>query len=317
MTSGKKGSNPPREFICEFCGNKFSRIVPASMQTPRFCSKGCGNRYKASKKIKINRGYYPSSHYPCSVCGEYTGERRKDVGMCRKCFRKHQHIVSNPPDLVKFIVDNYNNLGGKKISEITGHPVGRVRRIAYNLGLLVSKDTYKEVVHGAAKKYMTENNPMFEQETRNKVAEYWELHPEEKEKLTIKFMEGHQRIQKNKPTKLELRLYEYLDQLGVDFEPQFLVKPKFIVDALVGDSIIIQADGDYWHGHPRFGNLTERQDAQQKRDRAQDKYLKTCGYKVIRIWESDMSFDTVKKSLENIHAIIPLDSEVSQELQEN
>jgi len=58
-------------------------------------------------------------------------------------------------------------------------------------------------------------------------------------------------------------------------------------------TIVIQFDGDYWHGNPRkYPVLTERQKKQVKRDRAQDAYLISCGYRVIRIWESDLKTDS-------------------------
>src|SRR3990172_1489799 len=131
---------------------------------------------------------------------------------------------------------------------------------------------------------MTENNPIKNEEVVKKVRDYRKAHPEVHERIMIKLLEGHQRIQKDKPTKLEQKLFAVLDSLQVPYEQFYLIKPKFIVDVKI-DNLIIQADGDYWHGHPRFEPLTERQAAQQKRDKAQDAYLQKCGYTVIRIWE--------------------------------
>jgi very-short-patch-repair endonuclease len=137
---------------------------------------------------------------------------------------------------------------------------------------------------------------MFRDEVKDKVKAYWNSHPQEKEEHKRKFMEGHSRLRKDKPTKLEDKLCKILSDLHLEFEPQAIIKDKFIVDIRIG-KIIIQADGDYWHGHPRFEPLTDRQKAQQKRDKAQDKYLVACGYTVIRIWESDMSHHLVESLL--------------------
>ena len=117
-------------------------------------------------------------------------------------------------------------------------------------------------------------------------------HPEATEARFAKVRAGHQRLQRDKPSKLEARLRAMLTEFGVVFEPSAMIKDKFVVDIRIG-MLIIQADGDYWHGHPRFEPLTERQLAQQRRDRAQDAYLTTCGYTVVRVWESDMSRDKV------------------------
>jgi very-short-patch-repair endonuclease len=84
--------------------------------------------------------------------------------------------------------------------------------------------------------------------------------------------------------------------LGLDYEHQAIIKDKFVVDFRLGN-IILQCDGDYWHGHKRFEPLTERQLKQQKRDAAQDKYLQACGYTVIRVWECDMSLETLQRLL--------------------
>lgn len=290
MTSGKQGSNPPKEFICEHCGKNFYRIP---YREYRFCSRTCSNKTPSSHIRDKKDKYLRSRYKPCSVCGEYA-ERKGD--RCIKCFRDKQRKESNPPELIEFIKQNFVDKGGQWISDQTGHSVSRVRRIAYKIGLIVSRKGIQQQYNDSRER-MIRDNPMFKQETRDKVTKYWKDHPDERIKLIEKLMIGHQKIQKSKPNKLEIKLFGYLDQLGVEYEPFFLIKPKFIVDALVGEKTIIQADGDYWHGHPRFVNLTERQLAQQKRDKAQDAYLTKCGYKVIRIWESDMNVETVKTKL--------------------
>lgn len=104
------------------------------------------------------------------------------------------------------------------------------------------------------------------------------------------------RLQRTKPSGLERRLWAILDSLGIAYESQVLLKPSFVVDVRVG-RLMIEADGDYWHGHPRFEPLTERQQKQQARDRSRDAYLRACGYVVVRIWESDMNETSVRAAL--------------------
>jgi very-short-patch-repair endonuclease len=97
-------------------------------------------------------------------------------------------------------------------------------------------------------------------------------------------------LQKGKPTKLEISGYSLLDELGIKYEPQYLIANKFCVDAFVPDiNLVIQFDGDYWHGNPRkYKVLDKRQERRSKLDQSQDAYLVKCGFKVLRIWESDM-----------------------------
>lgn len=111
-------------------------------------------------------------------------------------------------------------------------------------------------------------------------------------------------IDRKRPSGLERRLHGILDGLGVAYDIGVVMKPHFVVDVRIG-SLIIEADGDYWHGHPRLAPLTERQLAQQKRDRARDAYLTACGYKVVRIWESDMSEGTVRAALVEAGVMLP------------
>jgi len=143
---------------------------------------------------------------------------------------------------------------------------------------------------------MLANNPMHNPETIAKVRAFYNSHPEAARKRLERLTIAKQKVQKGKPTKLELRLFAILEDIDVAFKRFPLIKPKFIVDCMIGD-LIIQADGDYWHGHPRFYPLTDRQLAQQKRDKAQDIYLHSRGYTVERIWECEMSEEVVRRVL--------------------
>jgi len=134
---------------------------------------------------------------------------------------------------------------------------------------------------------MLKNNPMQTPEGRVAFRRWRESHPEKAAEIHQQLLRGQRRLQRDKPSGLERRLRDILANLGVEHEPAYLVKPRFIVDIRI-DALIIQADGDYWHGHPRFEPLTERQLAQQRRDRAQDAYLTKCGFTVVRIWECEL-----------------------------
>ena len=109
------------------------------------------------------------------------------------------------------------------------------------------------------------------------------------------------------PNKLEKLGYSMLDETGVKYNAQHLIGGKFCVDAFIPEhGLIVQFDGDYWHGNPeRFPNPTERQLKRMSMDKSQDAYMKACGYKVIRLWESmiksnyEASLELIKSSLSN------------------
>ncbi len=91
-------------------------------------------------------------------------------------------------------------------------------------------------------------------------------------------------------TTIERIGYALLDALGVTYLPQHVIAGKFCVDAYLPDlRLVVQFDGDYWHGHPlHFPAPDHRQTKRMKLDVSQDAYLRACGYEVARFWESDL-----------------------------
>ena len=96
-----------------------------------------------------------------------------------------------------------------------------------------------------------------------------------------------------KESQLERRGYQIIDELGVAYIRQHLIGGKFCVDAFIpGSSLVVQFDGDYWHGNPvKFPNPDARQVKRQQLDQSQDAYMRACGFTVLRFWESDVYQD--------------------------
>lgn len=96
------------------------------------------------------------------------------------------------------------------------------------------------------------------------------------------------RQQTMKVSKLETFGYQILDNLGISYLKQHLIGGKFCVDAFIPEvGLVIQFDGDYWHGNPNsFPELNKRQLRRKKLDLSQDSYMRACGFEVIRLWES-------------------------------
>jgi very-short-patch-repair endonuclease len=66
-------------------------------------------------------------------------------------------------------------------------------------------------------------------------------------------------------------------------------------------NIIIEVDGDFWHGNPKFynenkGNLRDHQILKRKDDKIKEMLLIDSDYNIIRFWEDDIyhNFDYVK-----------------------
>lgn len=98
-------------------------------------------------------------------------------------------------------------------------------------------------------------------------------------------------LQERRITGTEAIGYALLDALGVGYERQVPFNGKFTPDATVASAqLLVQFDGDYWHD--RKGTSTE--DRIRRRvalDHSQDAYAAACGWRVVRLWESDLRDD--------------------------
>lgn len=105
--------------------------------------------------------------------------------------------------------------------------------------------------------------------------------------------------------KLELLGQSIIKSLNLPYEEQFLLEDRFLVDIFIPSlKVVIQWDGDYWHGYRKIGDLNPLTDRQRKRsnlDKSQDKYLSNREYKILRFWEHDVKNDreNVLKSIKD------------------
>jgi very-short-patch-repair endonuclease len=89
-------------------------------------------------------------------------------------------------------------------------------------------------------------------------------------------------------TSLELPVYEFLLALGIPFTAQQLLNKRFTVDAYVPrERLAIEVDSEYWHSLEKT----------KKKDRAENAYLRKCGYGILRISEADISDGSYRKMI--------------------
>lgn len=109
-------------------------------------------------------------------------------------------------------------------------------------------------------------------------------------------------------TSIEIKIQNFLKQLGISFfTHQYInIKHKYRCDILIPSiNLIIELDGDYWHGNPLFypeEQLIQRQKEQKERDCIRTKELQEKGFKVLRLWENDikkMELNDFKNKIEN------------------
>ena len=118
---------------------------------------------------------------------------------------------------------------------------------------------------------------------------------------TIFQLQTHLGLYKN--TGPELKMKEILNELNIPFEHQFRIKNCLYDFHILNTNILIEVDGDYWHGNPKkFQKLNKHQKETKQKDFIKEKLAKTSNFILLRFWESDILKNTeeVKNKLGNL-----------------
>ncbi|MFH1248523.1 MAG: NUMOD3 domain-containing DNA-binding protein [archaeon] len=149
---------------------------------------------------------------------------------------------------------------------------------------------------------------VFSEETKRKMKESWKKtflsNPEVSRK-----MKEHRATQifPVKDTKIEIKIQDFLKQLNIEFISHKNMKEiehSYQCDILIPSmNLIIECDGDYWHGNPNFfynEDLTKRIIKQKEIDPIRTKELQEKGFKVLRLWGSEINKMNLKDFMERI-----------------
>lgn len=82
-----------------------------------------------------------------------------------------------------------------------------------------------------------------------------------------------------------------LDNMKIKYEREYNITYYTIDNYLLHDNLMIEVQGDYWHGNPNKFNdsLTKQQYKRISRDKAKHTYIrKTFGIEVLYLWENDI-----------------------------
>ena len=152
-------------------------------------------------------------------------------------------------------------------------------------------------------KGLNKENNLFIRKQAKSLKGSWELNygKEHAEKRKAKVRAARLKQSFNKISSIELKTKKILLRLGckekqsidkcaswLDFACQQpiggICVPDFIFPL---QSLIINCDGDYWHGNPElFNELDTIQKKVRKRDSRQNKLLNEKGWLILRFWES-------------------------------
>lgn len=96
-----------------------------------------------------------------------------------------------------------------------------------------------------------------------------------------------------KDSEPEVKIQNFLKELGIIFQTHRNmneIKHRYQCDVYIPSlNLIIEVDGDYWHGNPKtYPNPTPKQQMRIEIDSIRTKELQEKGFKVLRLWESDI-----------------------------
>ena len=109
-------------------------------------------------------------------------------------------------------------------------------------------------------------------------------------------------ILKGNPSKLEFTFADILTGLGIEFTHQYEVDGFDYDFHIPSRNILIEVDGDYWHGNPeKFSELNNMQRKNKGLDKLKTIHAERHNYTLQRFWETDIvnnRFEVVSKLIE-------------------
>ncbi|MBS4211810.1 hypothetical protein [Neobacillus rhizophilus] len=214
-------------------------------------------------------------------------KKRLKLGLHRNDF----HIVENPPDKywteeeIEFLVSNIDMLTYEEISQKLKRSVKAVMIKASKLGLVTNGSKWSEKEDSLLMQYS--------RKTIEEIAFILDRSPKaikhRLNKLGIARKSGQD-------TSLEQKVEKIIKDLGVKYLKQVFLGSdfNFKADFVIG-TIVIEANGDYWHGNPILYPIpNEMQKLAIEKDLIKKRYFEELGYKVYEIWEYDVNTDFPK-----------------------
>jgi very-short-patch-repair endonuclease len=209
----------------------------------------------------------------CSVCKKIT----KGTTCSRKCMGvlyKETYSGREPwnKNLTKETNESLRQMGQSISKRNTGNPKIMGTNNPAKRTEVREKISKTRIERGVAKGH---NNPMF-----------GKAHTEEALRKIF---------DKRSMTRPEQQLKEILEELHITYKSQFFINTgdrTFSYDFYLPDhNIIIEVDGDYWHGGPGVSKYWHGVEVTKETDILKDSVAQERGYTIIRLWESQLNTD--------------------------
>lgn len=88
---------------------------------------------------------------------------------------------------------------------------------------------------------------------------------------------------------VERKMIKILNELNISFKYQFRLKNYSFDFRILDTNILIEVDGDYYHGNPKiYSKLNKIQLKQKQKDIKHNEMAKINSYVLLRFWGSDV-----------------------------
>lgn len=105
----------------------------------------------------------------------------------------------------------------------------------------------------------------------------------------IRYVENQAKKMAKNMTAPEREMQKMLKKLKVEFRAQEIIHGKIFDFFVPGKNLIIEVDGDYWHGYGKeHAELNEIQKRSVRNDSEKEVIAKGLGYEIIRFWEHEI-----------------------------
>lgn len=269
---------------CMECGNEFSAKSNAS----KLCSKECKDKYKREHRIAAVKH--------CLHCGIEFNARNKDQEFCSKdCNYNHTY------ECTCIICDT--KFAGKQSS--TKYCSANCRHKDVD-DVRICKHCSKEFYGNRATRLNSEycslqcrnEHPKAETEIKpcSHCGKDMIIYPHHITNGRGKFCSVEcQMLGGREGTDIEIIVKQWLDSHNINYEYQHHLDDKYFPDFYFPDfKMVIEVQGDYWHGNPKVYKPEDLNDCQVdhiKRDRRKMGYYKSRGIKCYELWGIDIKDD--------------------------
>jgi len=237
----------------------------------------------------------------------------KGYYICRVCPKCNKEIKTHSKDKVIACRNHFNSVKGNSLCK----PCSLTLQVGEGnpfYGKKHSKETKVKISKSREGKYCGDENHMkkdkYRELSKNIMKSNWDNNILNKEKMSEKLKETRRKgkIKSVITSKKEKEIIKELSKIGYKSEQSFKVDTK-ICDIYIKElNLIIEYFGDYWHCNPKkydknYFNHKKNMTAKEIWDYDSKKIdlIKSYGYNLIVIWESDLENDNklINKLIEN------------------